>query len=42
MTECPDSVKDYPKAILTPNVVEFQRLYHKLVSIAMRGERERV
>jgi NAD(P)H-hydrate repair Nnr-like enzyme with NAD(P)H-hydrate dehydratase domain len=31
VTEYPDLVKSYRKAILTPNVAEFGRLYEKLV-----------
>lgn len=32
VTEHPDVVKNYKKAILTPNIVEFTRLYEKMVS----------
>ena len=32
VTQYPEVVKNYKKAILTPNVVEFSRLYEKVVS----------
>lgn len=31
MTSYPDLIKNYTKVILTPNVVEFSRLYHAVV-----------
>ena len=33
MTQYPEVIKNYERAILTPNVVEFSRLYEKVVSL---------
>ena len=31
ITESPEMVKNYPSTVLTPNAVEFQRLFEKMV-----------